>query len=599
MGNGCSGQTTQHFGYLQGPERKLSLPKSVVAAGDILRWNQAHEEVMALLGHMDRSCKAESVEEALKEVLGFMVLETNIMAHIYMRMLYNKDLHLFYATLLASPTKLLPVVYTPTVGEACQKFGKMPFYRRGCYVSITDRGNIKSVLEEYAKAELGTGKDGKPLCDCIVFSDAGRILGLGDLGTWGMGIPIGKLDLYTVCAGVNPYRTIPVIIDAGCSGSDGNTDKLEIRDSPFYTGLKQDRVTQKSAAGTVVNSAYYGDNNMIDEFMEAAVDLFGKSCLLQFEDFNSNDAFPLLERCRNKFLTYNDDIQGTAAVTVAALLGAIRLKKPDCKDLIAELKQETFLFHGAGSANIGALALLANEAGVSKSKLFVTNSKGIIWKSADGKEGSFRNDEQKEYAQVGKPSYDGKDLVEVVKQTKASVIIGAVGRDPGCFNQGVVAAMLEVNKPSRPIIFALSNPKTQAEITSRDAYTWSSGDVIYGSGTAMESVKVEGKLRIPGQVNNVYIFPGMSMGAICCKAKTIPERLFMVAAEAVASSLTPTDMQTDSVVPDRDRIREVGLSVAVAVVLECQKLGIAQEKLGDNREQVEAAVKAKMWSPNV
>merc|ERR1719158_1438683 len=231
----------------------------------------------------------------------------------------------------------------------------MPFYPRGCYVTISDRGNLKKVLEDYAEAELSKGEDGRYLCDCIVFSDGGRILGLGDLSAWGMGIPIGKLDLYTVCAGVNPYRTVPVIIDSGCYDASGNTDKVVVRDSEHYTGLKQERVTHKSAAGTVVNSPYYGEGNMIEEVMQAASDLFGKNCLLQFEDFNSNDAFPLLDEYREKFLTYNDDIQGTASVAVAGLLGAVKLRKPECTDLISELKKEVFLFHGAGSANIGAL----------------------------------------------------------------------------------------------------------------------------------------------------------------------------------------------------------------------------------------------------
>jgi malate dehydrogenase (oxaloacetate-decarboxylating)(NADP+) len=483
------------------------------------------------------------------------------------------------------------------VGEACQKFGKMPFYPRGCYVSITDRGNIKKVLEDYAAVMCEKGADGKYLCDCIVFSDGGRILGLGDLGSWGMGIPIGKLDLYTVCAGVNPYRTIPVIIDAGCYDKDGNTDKVLVRDSELYTGLKQDRVTHKSAAGTVVNSAYYGEGNMIEEFLQAAADVFGKNCLCQFEDFNSNDAFPLLAEYREKFLTYNDDIQGTASVAVAGLLGAVKLKKPECTDLISELKKEVFLFHGAGSANIGALLLLANEAGVPRDQLYVTNSRGVIWKSADGSEGSFRNDEQKEFATVGKPAFDGKNLVEVVKNLKPTSIIGAVGRDPGCFNKDVVDAMLEVNGENRPGIYALSNPKTQAEITSTDCWKWSNGKAIYGSGTGMETVELNGKKFCPGQVNNVYIFPGMSMAAVCCKASTIPERLFMVAAEAVANSLDAEDLAEDRCVPHPDKIRHVGLNVATAVVMEAQKMGLAGQPLGTDAAEVKAALEKLMWAP--
>jgi len=336
---------------------------------------------------------------------------------------------------MAQPAELLPAVYTPSVGEACQKFGKLPLYRRGCYLSIADRGNFKKVLEEYAEAELQMAPNGQYLCDCIVFSDGGRILGLGDMGAWGMGIPIGKLDLYTVCAGVDPNRTIPVIIDAGCYGPDGNTDKLIVRDHALYTGLKQDRVTEKSAAGTVINSAYFGDGNIINEFMQAATDIFGNECLLQFEDFNSNDAFPLLAEYRSKFLSYNDDIQGTAAVAVAGLLGAIKLRDPSPGvDLRAKLREQRFLFHGAGSANIGVMRLLRDEAGVPQSQIFVTNSRGIIWCGPDGK-GNFRNDEQKEFGQPTEPTYNSKDLVEVVNTVKPSCVIGAVGVCPDCFTK--------------------------------------------------------------------------------------------------------------------------------------------------------------------
>jgi len=277
--------------------------------------------------------------------------------------------------------------------------------------------------------------------------------------------------------------------------------------------------------------------------------------------------------------------------------GAIKLKKPMCTDLISELKKETFLFHGAGSANIGALLLLANEAGVPRSQLFVTNSRGIIWKSEDGSEGSFRNDEQKEFAQVGKPTFDGKDLVAAVEHIKPTSIIGAVGRDPGCFSKEVVQAMLRVNDTSRPGIYALSNPKTQAEITSVDCWTWSAGKAIYGSGTGMESLELEGKMFCPGQVNNVYIFPGMSMGAVCCQASTIPERFFMVAAEAVANSLDAEDLKTDRVVPHPNKIRSVGLNVAAAVVCEAQKMGLASKTLGNDASEVKEALQGLMWSP--
>lgn len=574
--------------------RNLSLPAAVAASGGIDAWNAKHSEVSGLTSIIDSMCKATTVDEALAEVTAIMSLGHDLWAYAYMRKLFNKNQAVYYGALLKDPVRLLPVVYTPTVGEACQKFGKLPMARRGCYLSIKDRSNIRGVLEEYANAELEKGPDGKPICECIVFSDGGRILGLGDLGTWGMGIPIGKLDLYCVCAGVNPNRSIPLIIDAGCFDAEGNTAKLSIRDSEQYTGLKQDRVVQKSKAGTIVNKAYHEENGFIEQFMNDAEALFGKGVLLQFEDFNSNDAFPLLDAMRSKFVTYNDDIQGTASVAIAGLFGAMKLKKPSTTNLREELKKETFLFHGAGSANIGSMKLLL-AIGVPKSKIFVTNSRGLVWKTdADG---SYRNEEQKEFAVEGKPTYNTRDLSEVIRATKATCLIGAVGRDPNCFTKPIVEAMVEVTKPHRPVIFALSNPKTQAEITAEDAYNFSGGTAIYGSGTKMEDVEFGGQLRKPAQVNNVYIFPGVSMGTVQCKAKTVPDSFFIAAAEAVANSLDVDDLKADRVLPSLTRIRNVGLKVATAVVMQAQKDGVATRPVHANQDEVEKLLRAEMWVP--
>lgn len=582
-----------------GEVRNLSLPKAVVAAGGIHSWNVRNSECSRLSRMLDGMCRARTLDEALLEVKTVMSLGHFVWAYAYMRRLYNVDLELFYGALAAEPALLLPVVYTPTVGEACQKFGCFPFYRRGCYLALADKGRFKEVLAEYAEAELEKSPDGNYLCDCVVFTDGGRILGLGDLGTWGMGIPIGKLDLYTVCAGVNPYRTIPVVIDAGCHGPEGNTDRLQIRDHPRYTGHCQPRVTHKSPEGTVVNSAYYGDGNVIAEFMQSATELFGRNCLLQFEDFNSNDAFPLLAEYRDKYLSYNDDIQGTAGVAVAALLGALRLRDPSRCDLRDQLQKETYLFHGAGSANIGVMKLLRDEAGVPSTSIFVTNSRGLVWRAEDGgSAGNFRNEEQKAFAQVGEPAFDTRDLVALVERVKPSCVVGAVGVAPNCFTKPMVEALVRLNQ-LRPVIFALSNPKTQAEITAENAYTWSGGKAIFGSGTWFAPVDFGGKRHSPGQVNNVYIFPGMSFGAICCEAKTIPERFFMAAAEAVANSLDDEDINADQVVPRRDRIQEVSLNVATAVVLEAQSAGLAGKVLGDTPEAVKAALSGMRWMPSV
>lgn len=580
--------------------RSLSLPKTVVKRGAV-DWN-SQAAVKGVLQILDGACQAKTVDEALAEVRGFTSLGHMIWAYAYLRMLHHKDPNLFYRTVMAEPSFLMPIVYTPTVGEACQKFGQLPLLPRGCYVSLADRGNLKAVLKEYADLMLPKDSAGKPQCQCIVFSDGGRILGLGDLGVWGMGIPIGKLDLYTVCAGFNPHKTMPVMIDAGCTDANGNAAKLTIRDHILYHGMKENRVKHTSKAGTEVNSAYYGEDSFIGEFMTAARDLFGRNCLLQFEDFNSNDAFPLLEEYREKFLTYNDDIQGTASIIVAAALGGIKLQKPECTSLLKELQGMRVLFHGAGSANLGGAQLLKAEVQMAPGSVVVTNSKGVIWSSQDGSKGTFRNDEQKAVALIGEPKgYDPTDLVSIIKHHKPDILIGAVGKAPGCFTEEVVQAMLSVQaakpKGGRPIIFALSNPMSQAEITAEDCYKFSRGQAIFGSGTRFPPVEVQGRTRSPGQVNNFFIFPGMSFAAVCCEATKITDHLFMEAAQAVANSLDKVDIESDSVLPNTARIRDVGHNVATAVVLAAQKANLAQKPLGETWEEVAGELASLRWDP--
>merc|ERR1719253_524306 len=261
----------------------------------------------------------------------------------------------------------------------------------------------------------------------------------------------------------------------------------------------------------------------------------------------------------------------------------------------------TFLFHGSGSANIGAAELLKQEFKVPASQIFLTGSRGLLWRSEDGKEGCFRNDEQKALAHVGKPSWDTTSLAAMIDHLKPDALIGAVGGSPGCFTKELVEKMCQVQaskpKPRRPLIFALSNPKTQAEITAEDCYAFSGGKAIYGSGTRFFPLDVDGKERAPGQVNNFLIFPGMSFGAVMCKAKTIPETLFMAAAEAVALSLNAHDVEVESVVPHPSRIREVSLNVAARAVLAAQKLGIAQQTHGATLDEVHRSLQAKMWTP--
>ena len=603
------------------PSRSLSLPKSVAAAGGLEAWNRRRPSTAALRATLDRLADAtKSVGAALAEVAGFLELGDGLWAHAYLRAIADRAPELYFAALLAAPEQLLPIAYTPTVGEACQRFGRLPFRARGCYVSLADRGRFAEVLREYAAAHLrkraggGGGGGGAAAstyeCDCVVFTDGGRVLGLGDLGAWAMGIPLGKLDLYAACAGVDPRRTVPVVIDAGVADAAGNTAGLDVRGDESYTGARVARATRAGADGAArLTAAYYAEEEeereegAIDEFMRACVEVFGDRVLLQFEDFNSNDAFPLLARARGRFLCYNDDIQGTAAVTCAAILGAIKLRHPGATDLLRRLRDETVLFHGAGSANLGAARLLVAEGGLPRARVLMTNSRGLVWRHEDDDAvGNFRTAEQAEFAvlvgEAEQAAWANASLAELVARARPSVLVGAVGVAPACFTREVVEAMVAAaDGGARPVVFALSNPSSQAECTSAEAYEWSGGRAIFGSGTAMRPVVVNGTEHVPGQVNNVYVFPGVSLGAIACEATSLPDRVFLVAAEAVANSLSEQDVREDRVVPALSRIRAVSQNVATAVVLECQKLGLARAHLGSTWDKVHAAVGRKMWTP--
>lgn len=435
-------------------QRCLSLPRAVAAAGGLDAWNRATAESRAMARLLDAMVEAEqSVEQTTADVRAIIALGHDLWAYAYMRTLYAKNADLYYATIVENLEPLLPVIYTPTVGEACQKFGLLPVGARGCYVSISQRGRFVELLEEYAMAEgYSTGGDVLYAVDAIVLSDGGRILGLGDLGAWGMGIPVGKLDLYTACAGVDPRRTIPILLDSGIDDWTANTAHLDLRGHPRYTGERRARERETSPNGTLVNAAYYGADNVIDELMDAAVQVFGPHVLLQFEDFNSNDAFLLLQRQRGKYLTFNDDIQGTAAVTVAGLLGALKLQQPKASELLPLLRHHHFLFHGAGAANLGAAELLV-AAGVPKGQIYLTNSRGLVWKPKDGSEGgTARNAEQRAFAVEGEPHWPHSSLRDIITHVEPAFLVGATGKGPGCFDKGVIQAMCQaqVCKRARP-----------------------------------------------------------------------------------------------------------------------------------------------------
>jgi len=428
---------------------------------------------------------------------------------------------LFYAVLMSDPATYMPLVYTPTVGEACQKFGHIFRSPRGMYLPISARGRLREILGNWSEKDVRF----------IVVTDGERILGLGDLGAGGMGIPIGKLALYTACAGVPPQYCLPVVLDVG-------TNNHELLDDPLYLGLRQPRVRGEEYM------------SFIDEFVSAVQALYPKCCI-QWEDFANINAVPILERYRDEICTYNDDIQGTAGIALAGILAALRITRQ-------KLTDQRFLFLGGGSAATGIAELI---------------SQAMALEGMDVKQASARNalfdihglfvtsrtdlaDFQKPFAQDREPV---STFVEAVKAIRPTGIIG-VSTVPKLFSREVIQAMAEINE--RPIIFPYSNPTSRSECTAEEAYRWSDGRAVFASGSPFPPVEIDGRKFIPGQGNNVYIFPAMGMAVFATQARRVTEDMFIVAAKAVAEQVTEQNLATGLIYPPQSRILEASLHVA-------------------------------------
>jgi malate dehydrogenase (oxaloacetate-decarboxylating)(NADP+) len=449
---------------------------------------------------------------------------TDIDRYIYLINLLDHNETLFYRTVMSDPARFLPIVYDPTIGEACLKFGHIYRQARGMYLSITRRGNVKEILRNWPQ------KDVRFIC----VTDAGRILGLGDLGANGAGIPIGKLQLYTACAGVPPQYLLPMYLDAG-------TNNEQYLHDPLYLGMRKTRPSTEELF------------SFVDEFVEAVQEVFPKCCI-HFEDWTGVDAVHLLQRYRDKYCVYNDDVQGTAGITLAGMINATKLKG-------TKLKDEKYLFLGAGSAGIGLADLLCSAL-VAQGVPLKEAQERIYMFDINGLLESTRNDLvdfQKPYAHQHAPT---RDFVAAIESIKPTTIIG-VSTVGGAFNQKVVESMARIN--DRPVILALSNPTEHAECTPEQAYTWSKGKAIYAAGVQFEPVRYDAKTLLPGQANNFYIFPAVGMAIFATQAKRVTDEMFIEAGQAVADQVPSDLLQQGLLYPLQSNILETEIQTAARV----------------------------------
>ena len=507
----------------------------------------------------------ETIEEqAERAYAAYLECETDLHKHIYLRQLQDANEVLFYYLLQQYIEEMLPIVYTPTVGTACERFSSIYRRARGLFISYHHKGKIREVLANRPNREV----------DVIVVSDGERILGLGDQGAGGMGIPIGKLSLYCLIGGIHPMRTLPIILDVG-------TNNKELLRDPLYIGWRHERVA---------GAEYY---NFVDEFVEAVKTEMPNVCL-QWEDFATPHARPLLEKYRNEILTFNDDVQGTAAVALGAVIGALNVVGQSLRD-------QKIVFLGAGSAGIGvadylraAMVKLGLSDDEACRKFYIVDKDGLLH---DRRTNLLP--EQSPYAQPWSTveqwprTMDGNiGLADVVGQISASVLIGlsAVG---GAFKQEIIETMAA--KVARPIIFPLSNPTSRAEATPQDLLSWTKGRALIATGSPFSNVSYNGQKFSISQCNNVYIFPAVGLALMACGASRVTDAMLIAAAEVLGSLSPAIKDAREPLLPRMRDVRKVAAHIAFAVGRAAIKDGVAPVQTDD---QLKQAIEERQWCPS-
>jgi malate dehydrogenase (oxaloacetate-decarboxylating)(NADP+) len=486
-------------------------------------FTDSEKEQLGLVGLLPEVTESEDLQ-LQRVMLQLNQKSTDLERYIYLVNLLDHNEVLFYRTVMSDPARFLPIVYDPTIGEACLKFGHIYRQARGMYLSMKRRGQVKEILRNWPE------KDVRFIC----VTDGGRILGLGDLGANGAGIPIGKLQLYTACTGVPPQYLMPMYLDAG-------TNNEQYLHDPLYLGIRQTR----PPTGELYS--------FVDEFVGAVQELFPKCCI-HFEDWTGSDAVHLLKRYRDQYCVYNDDVQGTAGIVLAGMINAARLKG-------TKLKDEKYLFLGAGSAAIGLADLICSamvQEGVplqdAQARVYMFDLNGLL---DDSRKDLF--DFQRPYAHKHTPT---RDFVAAIESIKPTAIIG-VSTVGGLFNQKVIEAMSRINE--RPVVFALSNPTDHAECTPEQAYTWSNGKAIYAAGVQFPPVHFNGQTFLPGQANNFYVFPAIGMAVFATQASRVTDEMFIEAAKAVADQVPSDLLRQGLLFPLQSNILESEIQTAARV----------------------------------